>query len=76
MRTPQEIFNGQSKIFCLDGATDMLEDFAARCILAGHNKEDTVKAVGEHYRQCEEVAETKYIRGLKIAGKHIDNWLN
>lgn len=70
MRTPQEVFNSQSKMFILDGATNMLEDFAARCILAGHNKEDTVKAIGEHYRQCQEVAETKYIHGLRIAGKN------
>lgn len=70
MRTPQEIFHIQSTISALDGASDMLEDFAARCILAGHNKEDTVKAVGEHYRQCEEVAERKYIQGLRIAAKN------
>jgi hypothetical protein len=76
MRTLEDIFKVQSKTSTLIGASDMLEDFAAKGILAGHNKEEIVKAIGEYYSQCKEVAETKYIHGLKIAGKHLDNWLN
>jgi hypothetical protein len=70
MRTLWDIFYIQSPESILDGAGDMLVDFAARAILAGHGKEQIVEAIGEYYRQCEEVAERKYIHGLRIAGKN------
>jgi hypothetical protein len=66
METIEDIYRFQSKLTSIDGATDMLQDFAAKSILKGFSKEETVKALSDLYRQCDEVAESKYNQALGI----------
>jgi hypothetical protein len=67
MTTLWNIFYCQSKFNALDGAGDMLIDFAAKAILKTvHGKEDICRAIQEYYRQCPEICEKKYNEGLAL----------
>ena len=54
----------------LDGAGDMLVDFAAKGIYAEHSQKDIVEFIGTYYHQCAELCESKYQKGLEIVGKN------
>ena len=69
-RTLWEIFYCQDKINMLDGAGDMLVDFAAKGIYAEHSQKDIVEFIGTYYHQCAELCESKYQKGLEIVGKN------
>jgi hypothetical protein len=71
--TAEQIFDNQDKLNALDGATDMLEDLAAKCILNGIEKKEVLEALGRFYRQCLEVCESKYSKGLEIAWNILAN---
>lgn len=61
------IFRCQDKLCFMEGATDSLEDLAAKGIFAGHSDSDIKKAIGDYYRQCDEICEKKLSRGKEIA---------
>lgn len=71
------IFDCQSKFGALDGATDMLEDFAAKCVLSKANSllrniptftdDDILKWLQYFYNQVRKVCLRKLTRGKEIA---------
>ncbi len=60
------IFYCQSKCNYIDGAGDALIDFAIKAILWGHKFELIVAAIGEYYRQTEEVCIRKYNQAILL----------
>jgi hypothetical protein len=61
------LFFSQSKLNTIEGSTDMLEDLAAKGILEGHCDHDIKKAIGQYYRQCEEICQKKLNQGKEVA---------
>ena len=62
----EQIFANQSIFYTHPKSTTMLEDFACKCILKNYGMKETVAALGDLYRQCEEVAQANYDR-MKLA---------
>jgi len=56
------IFCRQDKVFCHPKASTMLEDLAIKGLIAGFSDSEIVKAIGEYYRQCEQVARENLMR--------------
>lgn len=52
-----QLFKNQSKHFAV--GEDMLVDFAYKALNAGFPEKDIIEAIGEHYRQCEEICFNK-----------------
>lgn len=76
-RTLPEIFWDQMPTMMIDGAQDMLEDFAFRGIWNFHPKEDIVEAVGKNYRQMGRISRVKYQRGRELYVSFLlNNWEN
>jgi hypothetical protein len=60
-----EIFKIQSKFFIHPKAETMLEDLAIKGILKGFPDSEIVQAIGEYYRQCDQVAQENLERAKK-----------
>ena len=77
------IFRCQDKLNYLPGATDALEDLAAKCVnnralsrvngLSSFSDEDIITAIHYYYNQCREICERKLARGKQIAQKFVNS---